>query len=233
MRHYEVVFLVHPGQSEQVPAMVGRYRAVIENGGGLVHRFENWGRRQLSYPIQDIHKAHYVLMNVECDQATIDELENAFRFNDAVIRNMIMRTKKAPTEASPLAKEEKKETEQPDEQASDEQAPDEQASDEQAPDEQASDEQAPDEQASDEQASDEQASDEQASDEQASDEQASDEQASDEQEPDEQEPDEQASDEQEPDEQQSQGDRGRQSPDEEVEPDQNAGTETDTRRVES
>ena len=177
MRHYEVVFLVHPGQSEQVPAMVGRYRAVIENGGGLVHRFENWGRRQLSYPIQDIHKAHYVLMNVECDQATIDELENAFRFNDAVIRNMIMRTKKAPTEASPLAKEEKKETEQPDEQESDEQE-------------------------------------------------------SDEQEPDEQEPDEQEPDEQQPDEQQSEGDRDRQSPDEEVDPDQNAGVETDTRRVE-
>ncbi len=182
MRHYEIVFLVHPGQSEQVPAMVGRYRAVIENGGGLVHRFENWGRRQLSYPIQDIHKAHYVLMNVECDQGTIDELENAFRFNDAVIRNMIMRTKKAPTEASPLAKEEKKETEQPDEQESDEQE--------------------------------------------------SDEQESDEQESDEQEPDEQESDEQEPDEQQSEGDRDRQSPDEEVDPDQNAGAETDTRRVE-
>lgn len=108
MRHYEIVFLVHPGQSEQVPAMVERYRSIVESGDGVVHRLEDWGRRQLAYPIQDIHKAHYVLMNIECDQGPIDELESAFRFNDAVIRNMIMRTKKAFADASPLAREEVK-----------------------------------------------------------------------------------------------------------------------------
>ncbi len=107
MRHYEVVFLVHPGQSEQVPAMVGRYRAMIENGGGKIHRLEDWGRRQLSYLIQDVHKAHYIMMNIECGQKSIDDLESAFRFNDAVIRNMIMRTKRAYIEPSPLAREEK------------------------------------------------------------------------------------------------------------------------------
>ena len=108
MRHYEIVFLVHPDQSEQVPAMIERYRAIIESDNGVVHRLEDWGRRQLAYPIQDVHKAHYVLMNVECAQAPIDELENTFRFNDAVIRNMIMRTKKAQTEVSPLAKDDDK-----------------------------------------------------------------------------------------------------------------------------
>ena len=104
MRHYEIVFLVHPDQSEQVPAMIERYRSIIETAGGKVHRLEDWGRRQLAYPIQKIPKAHYVLMNVECDQAPIDELESAFRFNDAVIRNMIMRVKKAYTEMTPLIK---------------------------------------------------------------------------------------------------------------------------------
>lgn len=104
MRHYEIVFLVHPDQSEQVPAMIERYRAIIESGGGVVHRLEDWGRRQLVYPIQDVHKAHYVLMNVECKQAPINELESVFRFNDAVIRNMILRMKKAYKDASPLAK---------------------------------------------------------------------------------------------------------------------------------
>ncbi len=108
MRHYEIVFLVHPDQSEQVPAMVERYRSMIENDGGVVHRLEDWGRRQLSYPIADVHKAHYILMNIECEQGPIDELESAFRFNDAVIRNMIMRVKKAQTATSPLAKEEDK-----------------------------------------------------------------------------------------------------------------------------
>jgi small subunit ribosomal protein S6 len=108
MRHYEVVFMVHPDQSEQVPAMVERYRATIENSGGTVHRLEDWGRRQLAYPINKIHKAHYVLMNVECGGDALAELESAFRFNDAVLRNLIMRRKEAVTEASPLAKEEER-----------------------------------------------------------------------------------------------------------------------------
>lgn len=104
MRHYEIVFLVHPDQSEQVPAMIERYRGIIEAAEGKVHRLEDWGRRQLAYPINKIHKAHYVLMNVECGQEPIEELESAFRFNDAVIRNLVMRMNKAHTEPSPLAK---------------------------------------------------------------------------------------------------------------------------------
>lgn len=107
MRHYEVVFLVHPDQSEQVPAMVERYRSAIEAREGQIHRLEDWGRRQLAYPINKIHKAHYVLMNIECDAEALDELENAFRFNDAVLRSMVIRCKEAITEASPLVKEEK------------------------------------------------------------------------------------------------------------------------------
>lgn len=102
MRHYEVVFLVHPSQSEQVPGMVERYRGNLERRGGVVHRFEDWGRRPLAYPINKVHKAHYVLMNVECDQEAIDELDSAFRFNDAVLRSMIIRRKAAVTEPSPL-----------------------------------------------------------------------------------------------------------------------------------
>jgi len=105
MRHYEVVFLVHPDQSEQVPAMVERYRSIIETEGGNVHRFEDWGRRQLAYPIQKIHKAHYILMNIECNQAALDELENAFRFNDAVIRSMFIKRDAAVTEASVMMNE--------------------------------------------------------------------------------------------------------------------------------
>lgn len=104
MRHYEVVFLVHPSQSEQVGAMVDRYRGNLEKRGGVVHRLEDWGRRPLAYPINKVHKAHYVLMNVECDQEAIDELESAFRFNDAVLRNLIIRRDSAVTKASPLAK---------------------------------------------------------------------------------------------------------------------------------
>ena len=104
MRHYEVVFLVHPSQSEQVPAMIERYRGNLEKRGGTVHRLEDWGRRQLAYPINKVHKAHYVLMNVECDAEALDELESAFRFNDAVLRNLIIRTDKAVTEASPRAR---------------------------------------------------------------------------------------------------------------------------------
>jgi small subunit ribosomal protein S6 len=108
MRHYEIVFLVHPDQSEQVPAMVERYRASIETSGGTVHRLEDWGRRQLAYPINKIHKAHYVLMNVECGNEALAEIESAFRFNDAVLRNLIIRRKEAITETSHLAKEEER-----------------------------------------------------------------------------------------------------------------------------
>ena len=111
MRHYEVVFLVHPDQSEQVPAMIDRYRASIESDGGAVHRLEDWGRRQLAYPIQKMHKAHYVLMNIECSTAALEELTSAFRFNDAVLRNMVINRKEAITESSTLMKrpEEKRE----------------------------------------------------------------------------------------------------------------------------
>ncbi len=104
MRHYEIVFMVHPDQSPQVAAMVDRYKAIVENDGGAVHRLEDWGRRQLAYSIQKVHKAHYVLMNVECGQAALDELEHAFRFNDAVLRSMVMRRDEAVTDPSPLAK---------------------------------------------------------------------------------------------------------------------------------
>ena len=104
MRHYEVVFLVHPSQSEQVGSMVERYRGNLEKRGGVVHRLEDWGRRPLAYPINKVHKAHYVLMNVECDQEAIDELESTFRFNDAVLRNLIIRRDAAIVEPSPLAK---------------------------------------------------------------------------------------------------------------------------------
>jgi small subunit ribosomal protein S6 len=104
MRHYEVVFLVHPDQSEQVPAMIERYKATIESAGGAVHRLEDWGRRQLAYPIQKLHKAHYVLMNFECGTAELEELSGAFRFNDAVLRNMVISRKEAVTEPSLLVK---------------------------------------------------------------------------------------------------------------------------------
>jgi len=104
MRHYEIVFLVHPDQSEQVPAMVDRYKALVESNGGKIHRLEDWGRRQLAYPINKIHKAHYVLMNIECDQNVRDEIETAFRFNDAVIRNLILKRDEAITDMSILAK---------------------------------------------------------------------------------------------------------------------------------
>ncbi len=113
MRHYEIVFLVHPDQSEQVPAMIERYRATIENGGGRIHRLEDWGRRQLAYPIQKVHKAHYVLMNIECGQDVLDELASAFRFNDAVLRNLVIAREEAVTEPSPLARKEEKEREAP------------------------------------------------------------------------------------------------------------------------
>lgn len=110
MRHYEIVFLVHPDQSEQVPAMVDRYKSSIETAGGTIHRHEDWGRRLLAYPIQKIHKAHYVMLNVECGQDSLDELTNTFRFNDAVIRHMVIRRKKAITEPSLMAKKDERET---------------------------------------------------------------------------------------------------------------------------
>ena len=104
MRHYEIVFMVHPDQSEQVAGMIERYTGSITEAGGKIHRLEDWGRRQLAYPINKLHKAHYVLMNVEAGQEVIDELETAFRFNDAVLRNMIMRAKTAITEQSIMLK---------------------------------------------------------------------------------------------------------------------------------
>lgn len=107
MRHYEIVFMVHPDQSEQVPGMIERYTGAITAAEGTIHRLEDWGRRQLAYPIQKIHKAHYVLMNIECGQDTLAELEHAFKFNDAVLRHLTLKTEAAITEASPMMKEEK------------------------------------------------------------------------------------------------------------------------------
>ena len=104
MRHYEIIFLVHPDQSEQVPGMVERYTKIIEDGQGTIHRLEDWGRRQLAYPINKIHKAHYVLLNIECSPAVLNELTESFRFNDAVIRNLVISRKKADTEPSPMVK---------------------------------------------------------------------------------------------------------------------------------
>jgi small subunit ribosomal protein S6 len=110
MRHYEIVFLVHPDQSEQVPAMIERYKGMIAAGGGTVHRLEDWGRRQLAYPIAKVHKAHYVLMNVETDQKTLAELTGAFRFSDAVLRHLVTSVDSAITEPSPMAKAEEGES---------------------------------------------------------------------------------------------------------------------------
>ena len=109
MRHYEIVFIVHPDQSEQVPAMIERYKSMVEAQQGKIHRVEDWGRRQLAYPIQKIGKAHYVLLNVECDKATLDEIEHAFRFNDAVMRHLTVAMKKAETGPSPMWKQIQKE----------------------------------------------------------------------------------------------------------------------------
>ncbi|WP_166251788.1 30S ribosomal protein S6 [Marinobacter salicampi] len=113
MRHYEVVFMVHPDQSEQVPAMIERYTNVITEDGGKVHRLEDWGRRHLAYPINKIHKAHYVLMNIECSQAAMDELTHNFRFNDAIIRDLITRADEAVTEMSPMKASESREDRRP------------------------------------------------------------------------------------------------------------------------
>ncbi len=107
MRHYEVVFIVHPDQSEQVPAMIERYKTLVTARNGAIHRLEDWGRRQMAYPIQKVHKAHYVLMNIECDGETLEELEHAFKFNDAVLRHLTVKTRKAVTIPSPMMKEEK------------------------------------------------------------------------------------------------------------------------------
>lgn len=107
MRHYEIVFIVHPDQSEQVGAMVERYKTMITEANGTIHRLEDWGRRQLAYPINKLHKAHYVLMNVECTPEVIEEIETAFRFNDAVLRHLTVKMDEAVTEASPMMKEEK------------------------------------------------------------------------------------------------------------------------------
>ena len=104
MRHYEIVFLVHPDQSEQVPAMVERYKSMIANGSGQVHRFEDWGRRQLAFPIAKVHKAHYVLLNIECDQKTLNELTGAFRFSDAVLRHLVVNMDEAVTDPSPMSR---------------------------------------------------------------------------------------------------------------------------------
>ena len=104
MRHYEIVLLVHPDQSEQVPGMIERYTNLIKQGGGSIHRTEDWGRRQLAYPISKIHKAHYILFNIECDKDVLEEINTAFRFNDAVLRNLIMGCKEAITEESPIMK---------------------------------------------------------------------------------------------------------------------------------
>lgn len=104
MRHYEICFIVHPDQSEQVPAMIERYKATVENHGGKIHRLEDWGRRQLAYPIEKLVKAHYVLMNIECGPEVLEELENSFRYNDAVLRHLTVKMKKAETEPSPMMK---------------------------------------------------------------------------------------------------------------------------------
>jgi len=112
LRHYEIVFLVHPDQSEQVPAMVERYRGIIETNDGIIHRQEDWGRRQLAYPINKVYKAHYTLLNIECNQAAVDELTSAFKFNDAVIRHMVMLMDKPATEASPLIKKDESKAEE-------------------------------------------------------------------------------------------------------------------------
>ena len=107
MRHYEIVFIVHPDQSEQVPAMIERYKTLVTGRSGQIHRLEDWGRRQMAYPIQKVHKAHYVLMNIECDGETLAELEHAFKFNDAVLRHLTVKMKKSVMTPSPMMKEEK------------------------------------------------------------------------------------------------------------------------------
>jgi len=122
MRHYEIVFLVHPDQSEQVSAMVERYTASIEADGGKVHRLEDWGRRHLAYPINNVHKAHYILMNIECSQEVLDELDTSFRYNDAVLRNMVIRRDEAVTETSAIKAAESREDRRRDDRRNNEEA---------------------------------------------------------------------------------------------------------------
>ena len=110
MRHYEIVFLVHPDQSEQVPGMLERYESIVTKNQGKIHRKEDWGRRQLAYPINDLHKAHYILLNIECDQVALDEIKNAFKFNDAILRNLILKRKSAITTESVFLRKESRET---------------------------------------------------------------------------------------------------------------------------
>ena len=112
-RHYEIVFLVHPDQSEQVPAMIERYKSLVENGNGTIHRLEDWGRRQLAYPIQNLVKAHYVMLNIECDQAVLSELVESFRFNDAVLRNLVVKRDGPDTEQSLIMKSKDEKGEKP------------------------------------------------------------------------------------------------------------------------
>ncbi|HIG36420.1 MAG TPA: 30S ribosomal protein S6 [Oceanospirillaceae bacterium] len=133
MRHYEIMFLVHPDQSEQVPAMIERYTTTIEADGGAIHRLEDWGRRHLAYPINKIHKAHYVLMNVECSNVALEELDSNFRYNDAVIRNMVVRMKGAVTEDSPVKAAESREDKRRQERAPRAEAPQAEAKAEEAP----------------------------------------------------------------------------------------------------
>ena len=123
MRHYEIVFLVHPDQSEQVPAMIDRYKEMITGNGGQIHRLEDWGRRLLAYPINKIHKAHYVLMNIECNADSLNELTEAFRYNDAVIRNLVIKKDEAVTGDSPLIKIKEEEDNKSASKAAEEKAP--------------------------------------------------------------------------------------------------------------
>jgi len=111
MRHYEIVFIAHPDQSDQLPTMLERYREIVEKNGGKIHRLEDWGRRQLAYPIEKLHKAHYVLMNVECDKDSLNELEDSFRYNDAILRRLILSKDEAITDASVIMSESKKKVE--------------------------------------------------------------------------------------------------------------------------
>ncbi len=113
MRHYEIVFMVHPDQSEQVPGMIEKYTGILEQDGGKIHRMEDWGRRQLAYPIEKLHKAHYVLVNAEATAEAVEELETAFRYNDIILRNLVMRLKEAVTEQSPMGKEERRDDRRP------------------------------------------------------------------------------------------------------------------------
>jgi len=113
MRNYEIVFMVHPDQSEQVPGMIEKYTGILEQDGGKIHRMEDWGRRQLAYPIEKLHKAHYVLVNAEATAEAVEELETAFRFNDIILRNLVMRLKAAVSEQSPMAKEERRDDRRP------------------------------------------------------------------------------------------------------------------------